>query len=67
MRVTARDFSAAELDQMFPGISIYARMRWDPELGAQCTSFTGTKVQILTQNALRSPPARGHPAYVGDA
>lgn len=32
MRVVARDISAADFDSMFPGVSLYARMRWDPDL-----------------------------------
>lgn len=32
MRVVARDLNAADFDQMFPGVSLYARFRWDPDL-----------------------------------
>jgi len=32
MRVVARDVSASDFDRMFPGVSLYARMRWDPDL-----------------------------------
>jgi len=32
MRMVARDVSASDFDRMFPGVSLYARMRWDPDL-----------------------------------
>jgi hypothetical protein len=32
MRVVARDLGAPDFDQMFPGVSLYARFRWDPDL-----------------------------------
>ena len=32
MRVVARDMSPSDFDQMFPGVSLYARFRWDPDL-----------------------------------
>ena len=32
LRVVARDISGADFDRMFPGVSLFARFRWDPDL-----------------------------------